>query len=371
MTSKLSTEVYKLDSTGKIRTWQYEVQGAGWRTISGILGGTMVVSEFTICTPASQPTAELQALFEAEAELTKKLKRDYHTTIEGTSVAKYFAPMLAEKYNPKDVEPGDMAQPKLDGIRCIATAKGLRTRKGELITSCPHILEALRPLFDLNPHLTLDGELYNHDFKDNFNELASIIRKQTPDAAQLERAARDIQFHVYDLVFGRNLEMVSEDRIVHLNRLSQDFHPSIVLVPTEQVVNDAEMRAFFAKQVAQGYEGAMHRKQGQGYHQKRSKALRKFKEFQTAEFVVSKVLEGVGNWAGHAKAIEFIVRDEAGNEVLTESGERPKAGIKGDKAFTKELLDRAVAIVTVQYFELTPAGVPRFGVAIDFDRTDA
>lgn len=374
MTIHQSTEIFKLDSKGKIRTWQYVVEGDSWWTIAGLQDGNKVTSAPTVCVPASQPTAEEQALFEAKAEETKKLKRDYHLTVEGTATAKYFAPMLAEKYDPTDVEPGDLAQPKLDGIRSVTNIIRLASRKGELISSCPHISAALQPLFDLYPDLVLDGELYNHAFKNDFNELASIIRKKTPDAEQLERAARDIEFHVYDLVFGGDLEMVTEDRIAKLNELLLGLHNSnspIVIVPTEPVANDAEMRAFFAKQVALGYEGAMHRKKGQGYHQKRSKALRKFKVFQTAEFEVSRLIEGEGNWAGHAKAVEFIVRDDAGNEVLTESGERPKGGIKGNKAFTKELLTRAVKIVTLQFFEMTPAGVPRFGVAIDFDRSDA
>ena len=36
MTIHLSTEVYKLDSKGKIRTWQYAVEGDSWWTIAGL-----------------------------------------------------------------------------------------------------------------------------------------------------------------------------------------------------------------------------------------------------------------------------------------------------------------------------------------------
>ncbi|KQS84324.1 hypothetical protein [Rhizobium sp. Leaf383] len=357
----LSTEIYKLDSKGKIRTWQYEVVGRGWRTIAGLQDGKKVVSEFTRCLPASQPTAELQAQFEAEAEMKRKLKRDYHLTLDGTSTAKYFAPMLAEKYEPSSVEEGDLVQAKLDGIRCIATIDGLRSRKGEPITSCPHISEQLVTFFTNFPNAILDGELYNHDLKDNFNELASIIRKQKPDAVQLQRAARDIEFHVYDLVYGDDLAVTALDRNVDLHNRMVDFGWSIQVVPTSTVSNHDEVRGFFEACIKRGYEGTMVRKANAPYHQKRSKALMKFKEFQTAEFPVVRVEEGLGNWAGYAKRVVCTVPD----------GREFGAGVKGNRGFTKELLSRDVKIATIQFFELTPDGIPRFPVAIDFDRPDA
>jgi DNA ligase 1 len=371
MTLHLSTEIFKLDSKGKIRTWQYAVEGDSWWTIAGLQDGNKVTSAPTKCVPASQPTAEEQAIFEAKAEEAKKLKRDYHTTIEGTATAKYFAPMLAEKYDPKLVQAGDLVQAKLDGIRCVATKDGLRTRKGEGISSCPHVSRDLADIFARNPDLVIDGELYNHEFKDNFNELASIIRKKTPDAAQLERAARDIEFHVYDVVAGGHFASPALDRNAALTNIVAEAGPSIVLVHTQMVDNHEEVQKFFARCVREGYEGAMVRKGGEPYHQKRSKALMKFKEFQTAEYPISRIIEGVGNWAGYAKAVEYIMPDD----VRGEDGERPKAGIKGDQAFTKQLLARGKELVgrkvTVRYFELTPAGIPRFPVAIDFDRPDA
>lgn len=366
-----STEIYKLDSKGKIRTWQYVVEGDSWWTIAGLQDGNKVTSAPTKCVPASQPTAEEQAIFEAKAEETKKLKRDYHTTVEGTAKAKYFAPMLAEKYDPKLVQAGDLAQPKLDGIRCIATKDGLRTRKGEVISSCPHISEQLVAFFHSFPNAILDGELYNHDFKDNFNELASIIRKKTPDAAQLERAARDIEYHVYDLVFGDDFAVTATDRHFDLENQVPAFGSSIQLVPTQFVESDEEVRIFFQRCISQGYEGAMVRSGSAPYHQKRTKALMKFKEFISEEFVISNISEGVGNWAGYAKSVEFIMP----GDLRKENGDRPDAGIKGDQAFTKDLLARRDQLigkkVTIRYFELTPGGIPRFPVAIDFDRPDA
>lgn len=366
-TNFLSPEIYRQTQMREIWTWQYEVNGDSWRTIAGRQDGKKTVSKWTVCTPKSQPTAELQAQFEAEAEKTKKLKRDYHETIEGTSEAKYFAPMLAEKYDRELVTEGYMVQPKLDGIRCVATKDALKTRKGELITSCPHILEQLQPFFRTNSDAVLDGELYNHEFKDNFNELASIIRKKTLSGEQFARAARDIEFHVYDLVDPRQPRAIALDRLAAYTTRLINTGLSIQIVPTTLVDNHDEVRALFLKYVALGYEGVMVRRGDAVYENKRTDALMKYKEFITAEYKVSRIIEGIGNWAGYAKAVEFILPDDR----RTEQGERPKAGIKGNQAFCKALLSRDVKTVTVQSFELTPAGIPRFPIAIDFDRTDA
>ena len=54
------------------------------------------------------------------------------------------------------------------------------TRNGKQIDSIPHILESLKDFFKKNPYAILDGELYNHDLRDNFNKITSLVRKQTP-----------------------------------------------------------------------------------------------------------------------------------------------------------------------------------------------
>lgn len=70
----------------------------------------------------------------------------------------------------------------------------------------------------------------------------------------------------------------------------------------------------------------------------------------------------LGNWSGAAKAVEFEMPDGR----KTENGENPKAGIKGTYEFCEELLHTAAKYegVTIRYFTATPAGIPRFGVAV-------
>ncbi|MCK4501332.1 hypothetical protein KAU11_12600, partial [Candidatus Babeliales bacterium] len=50
------------------------------------------------------------------------------------------------------------SQPKLDGVRCIASKDGLHTRGGKSIVTCLHIEEQLQPFFEKFPDEILDGE---------------------------------------------------------------------------------------------------------------------------------------------------------------------------------------------------------------------
>ena len=49
-----------------------------------------------------------------------------------------------------------------------------------LIGGYQHILDELQPFFNKYPDVVLDGELYNHDLKDNFEKIISLVRKQKP-----------------------------------------------------------------------------------------------------------------------------------------------------------------------------------------------
>ena len=82
-------------------------------------------------------------------------------------------------------------QPKLDGVRCLFTKQGAYSRSGKKFKNVQHLRRELKPFFAANPNLVLDGELYNHDYKDNFNKIISIVRQGKPTANQTL-----IQFHV-------------------------------------------------------------------------------------------------------------------------------------------------------------------------------
>lgn len=349
MTATTHRQIYKLDSTGKTRVWYAESEDNRYRTIAGILGGNLVTSEWTTCEGKQGRTDAEQAQFEVQAAYTHKLTREYHETIEGAaSGAHYFKPMLAREYTEY---PGRcFVQPKLDGIRCIATRMGLFSRQGKPITAVPHIFDGLQPLFALDPELVLDGELYNHDLKDDFNEIVSLVRKKDP----VPRGEELIQYHVYDMPSHPGIfsdRSLSVGRVLHELRCNLSFRR----VFTAEVPSTEELERYYAKFLNGGYEGMMVRLD-LPYEQKRSKRLLKRKEFQTAEFPIISIDEGEGNWSGVAKSVTCRLPN----------GETFGAGIKGTRERAAQLLHEKHATATVRFFEYTPDGVPRFPVVIDF-----
>ncbi|RUW57133.1 hypothetical protein [Mesorhizobium sp. M8A.F.Ca.ET.021.01.1.1] len=377
----ISDKIFRKDSKGVLRFWQYEVAGPKWRGISGIVGGAVVTSGWSSCTPKSQATAEAQALFEGAAEEKKKLDRKYRRDPNATFDDLFIQPMLAQEYDKlkKPLTFPVFAQPKLDGIRAIITIDGANSREGQPIESIDHILEQLAPVFAKYPELVLDGELYNHEFKDDFNSLSSVIRKgfkldkkalkagisEEKQREALAQRQRDlIQFHVYDIVapekkFPERLRMLED--LFRFSALGADEACPIKIVTTIEVHNQEQLDNLLIYWLENGYEGEMVRLPDFGYEHTRSKSLLKRKDFETKEFKLLRIEEGNGNWAGYAKRVVVELEDGRENE----------AGIRGNQPFCKELLENKDHYeggdVTIRFMrQRTPDGKLRAPVAIDF-----
>ncbi|RWN60251.1 hypothetical protein [Mesorhizobium sp.] len=362
-----SDPIYKLDTKGRLRTWFYEVDGNKWRSTSGLVDGAQTTTEWTVCFAKSQDTAEGQAQFEADAERRKKLERQYHLTPETCDTPNFFEPMLAQGFSKGKTKGAVANQPKLDGIRCIARAEGLFSREGKPIVSCPHIEKELTPFFVADPDLVLDGELYNHTLKADFEELSSLIKntgksakaqKLSPgDLAALRARVEDtIQYHVYDIP---SFDGTFFQRAPVYNAMLAGC-TRIIPVETRISFNQDMIDKDYEEYLEAGYEGQMVRLDAAYEIGKRSAHLLKRKEFQDAEFKIVELVEGKGNWSGHAKRLTAQLPD----------GRTFGAGISGKKAFCRKLLDDADAWVgrqaTIKFFTPTADGIPRFPVAIKF-----
>jgi ATP-dependent DNA ligase len=258
--------------------------------------------------------------------------------------------MLAKKY---EVFAPGFVQPKLDGIRCIARQDGLFTREGQPILGAPHIHEALSTLFAGNPDVILDGEMYNHELKNDFNAIVSLVRRKEPDPDHLRLSRALVQYHVYDLPSS---EATFGPRWGLLEQAVRGAPKEMVhLVPTHHSADQDQCDALHGAWLEAGYEGSMWRADTQ-YEQKRSKGLLKRKESQDEEFECVSIEEGVGNWAGMAKSVVCRLPD----------GRTFGAGIKGSQKRAVELLSEDHRVVTVQFFHLTPDGIPRFPVVTKF-----
>ena len=333
---------------------------AGIRTISGLVDGQKVTSEWNLTEAknvgrSNATTAKTQAEFEAQAEWTKNVDKEYFVDVNAIDSYTAFKPMLAHDFTKTPVTSG-ITQPKLDGIRMVVNTRGLYSRSNKEIVAVPHIAEALADFIKDHPTITLDGELYNHELKDNFQKITSLVRKTVNlGADELAESAELVEYHVYDMFDSANPDMVFMDRYMWL----QDNLPvgtSIKLVDTKICDTTKAIDLMYGEYTEAGYEGQMIR-QNTAYESKRSKNLLKRKEFITEEFEVVNVEEGNGNWSGYAK--RFVLKMPNGTTF--------SSGIRGSQAKLKELLNADTPNwATCRYFELSNDGVPRFPVVIDY-----
>ena len=355
--------IYKRTSTGKVQIWFAESDGDRYRTTSGQLDGKKTTTEWTIAKPknvgrSNETTGEEQAILEVQAEYEKKLARDYRREPDTVDELDRFKPMLATKWTDrkdKVSEPVFM-QPKLDGVRCIANKDGLWTREGKPIYGAPHIIEALAPLFAKDSSFIFDGELYNHELKNDFNAIVSCVKKQTPSAADLEKSRELIQYWIYDMPSSKgtfskrheNLHDVLWDVAQTYPQI--DFFVTLVSTTYEEDLSKIDDAA--VAWIESGFEGAMVRVDGP-YENKRSKYLIKWKEMQDEEFEIVDIQEGDGNRAGMAARVVLKLKDSTFS-----------AGMIGNVEYCKQFLkdkDQFIGKMgTVVFQNYTPDGVPRF-----------
>lgn len=363
-------ELYKRTSTGKVQVWWLESEGDQYRTHSGQIDGKIVTSEWTTAKPknvgrSNETSGEAQARLEVDAAYVLKQKGGYATSIEDVDAkkAEKFSPMLAKEYGDhlKKVsealrdEKAVFVQPKLDGMRCIATKDGLFSRNGNPIVAVPHIREALETYFEFYPDAIFDGELYTHALKDDFPKLMSLAKKTKPTSIDL-KASRLLEYHVYDMpsvesgFYGRYSTLA----FAVSTEISYQGPRVICDVYTRPLLNLDQLAEMHEQHLAEGFEGTMIRLDTP-YENKRTHNLLKYKEFVDAEFEIVSVHEGEGNRSGMAGYA--VLRLPSGEGTF-------RSNIMGDRDYLRGLLARSESLAgkqaTVVYFHLTPDGVPRF-----------
>jgi len=220
-------------------------------------------------------------------------------------------PMLAYPVSDKPINYDDKVfmQPKLDGVRCVIQYDNSQvkaySRTGKEWKNIDHILFNLKSWFALNPNIILDGELYNHDYKDNFEKIISMVRKTKPtDEARLE-SCKNVQFHCYDIIdetktFEERNKFIKQ--AVPRNHCVKHVYTTIVTEDQANIQHQCNLD--------EGYEGSILRT-NDVYACKRSHNLRKFKDFHDDEAMILDWVEGKGKRVGTIG--KFMAQDSAGN----------------------------------------------------------
>ena len=259
--------------------------------------------------------------------------------------------MLAHKYDDNRVDWSQPVyiQPKLDGVRCLITKDGAFSRTGKQFKNIHHIELSLNRFFDQYPDVVLDGELYNHDLKDDFEKIISLVRKQKPTDEQRLDAKNLTQFHCYDYFDGVQYDSYK----TRMNNLvTSDIYSNCVkYVPAKLVDSYNYARTLHKEYLAAGYEGSIIRLDGL-YKHGRSYDLMKFKDFSDTEATIIGYELGKGKRTGTLG--KFIMLDDEGIQF----------GCPPGKGYTyKDLASMLVEIdsyigkrATFTYFQKTQAG---------------
>ena len=363
--NKLPT-LYKLTSKGAVQIWEIEVTDNVITTTHGQIDGKKQIISETInqgknIGKKNATTSAQQAESEAASEWTKKQTRQgyiLNKDLLGDVKEEEASVMLAHKYSEHaDKMPKICySQPKFDGHRCKAvTINGVCTlysRTGKIITGVPHINKYLESNF---AETILDGELYNHDYRNKFEELTSFIRQDNPKVGH-----EIVQLHLYDVM--KCPEMTSTDsaysiRWNYLRKKVISVREPIVIVKTRKCQSAEDVELFFRQDLADGYEGSMLRDPDSPYKNGRSYGLQKVKEMDDAEFKILSVKEGRGKLAGHAIFVCELSNGDTFDCKKDGSFDYLKYIFENSEKFIGKNL-------TVQYQGFTKYGKPRFPVGL-------
>jgi ATP-dependent DNA ligase len=368
--TKTFPTLFKKTSTGASQMWEISVENNVIITRFGQVDGKIQETRDLIKSgknlgKANETSANQQAELEAQSAWEKKKKaKGYVESLKDAKAGKVDAlveggifPMLAHRFDEQGhkIEYPAFVQPKFDGHRCISMYQDgkatLWSRTRKPILSMPHIVAEVERLAKKEKlkSLILDGELYSHKYKDQFEKITSLIRPDEP-----REGHELVEYHVYDMV---NEESAQFERLPILECIRVMDSKALIPVKTVTVNDEDELMLAFDAFLAEGYEGAMVRNTFGKYVNKRSYDLQKVKEFKDEEFRIVGVEEGRGKLAGHGifvcstnEGVEFKAKMKGTTESLKDYFENPKKYIG--------------KLLTVKFQGWTQKnGVPRFPVA--------
>lgn len=268
-------------------------------------------------------------------------------------------PMLAYPVSKKpiDYKTKNFIQPKLDGVRCLIQYDNSEvtaySRTGKQWKNIDHILNDLKFFFQCNPDVVLDGELYNHDLKNDFEKIISCVRKTKPTNEHRLESKQLVQFHCYDAILSDRFKDTNwsgnfdlRNEWVHLN-LPRTY--CVKYVETNEVWAEKFAKQIHGINLSKGYEGSILRTNSE-YQSKRSHSLRKFKDFHDSEATITSWVEGKGKRTGTIG--KFMAIDSKGVEF----GMPVMDNFKKLQTNFKQMQKWIGKTATFTYFERTKAG---------------
>jgi len=385
------TTLYKKDSKGKIRQWSIKVvvdlmeDSFGIMTSDGIVGGKIKEPVYKEAVPNQQfKSAEAKAEAMMQSAIDKKLRSNYFESIEDIKDEDIlFMPtgcpsgMIWEEWKDKShvVYPA-LASAKLDGSKCYSTWREnrvfLNTRSAKEHLNFRHIQEALSKFYEDYPNVVLDGEVYNHDYRDRFEELQSIFRKESPSEEQRQISKDVAKFYIYDCAILDQPNMTTKVRHAVLNKHYEKYFQNIdcIVLWSSTVMNsEEEYDVFHEKCLDDEFEGSVLKISDAPYVQRKNKMVMKRKPKFDCEFKVVDIVEGTGTHknlaAGITIDLQFIDGMNIGHrEQLAEDFQDAGMASGWNHKMLEEMLlnkvDYIGKMATIEYGGITAYGKLRF-----------
>ena len=355
------------DSKSKLRVvmisceWDEEKQLYRLKRLTGQFQGKMIEQPVIEITKGKvKRTISEQATLEFNSHVKKYLDKGYkcisdygYTSLENfdenvvpksnTDQKGLVKPMLCEQYDFNDSKLEKIvwkASTKLDGLRTMLYYKDgviyTSSRGGkDYNVAATYIREDtyLKSLFESNPNLILDGELYKHGW--NLQKISGLGRLET-----LHDDHKELKFYCYDIV---DESATFEQRYNRLQTFTET--DKFILVQHVDVKGNDNIKALHDRYISEGYEGLVLRDPSKTYKcGSRSNRMLKVKEFVDAEFEVIDLVEGLRD-----EDMCFLLTTKEGNTF--------KAKPIGDRQLKQWYRDNLELLIgkmaTVKYFGFT------------------
>ena len=368
--------LYKKDSTGKVRRWTISIEDDGTnhiiKTKHGLVGGAVVEDKGIVVSAgkAGRTLAE-QSKLQFDSKINKKTDDGYttNTTGIGLMASQRVNAMLAqnyEKHGHKIPLPA-IAQPKLDGVRCLAQVLpsgdvALVSRNNKPFPEMPGIRAAIKAV-GLRPGTILDGELYSTTLgatpAENFQKVVGLTRRSKLKPQDVQDS-KEVSLNIFDLIKKGAAQMPFIKRYkLASDYANKDTTGRLTMVPNYLVKTKQDIDNLLAQNLANGYEGVMIRDPKSVYQGRRSYFLQKYKKFDTEEFEVVGFEEGQGNDVG---TVIWVCKTPQGKTFTV----RPMGTRAAKQQMFQNATDYVGAMLTVKFQDYTVAGIPRFPVGVTF-----
>ena len=274
--------------------------------------------------------------------------------VEATDQSGIVKPMLAKLADqcPKEIwDRNWYVSRKLDGTRCLMYYKDgeIHTASrggGNYDTATTHLRnnKELKKIFDLNPDLILDGEIYRHGADWPLQRISGLVRQQ-----EWNDECLNLQYWVYDVVDQRPFK----DRWVTLQEIAKELsEDSNIKILDQKLMTGYELiKAEHDLYVQEGFEGLCARcpDVGYGVNKRSATHLVKLKERKDDEFEITGIRNGLRD-----EDMCFTLKTKDGKEFAA----KPVGDIESRKYFLEHYKEFIGKMATCTYFSLSKDGVP-------------